>query len=68
MKSIRTSASFDGTSSNQSSDEQTLLNEEMAGTIMTVSKLGIIDKGRKIHVSNSFASIVEPNTKVDDGH
>ena len=46
MKSIRT-ASYKGTSSNQRGNEETLLNEEMAGTIITVSKLGIIDQGRK---------------------
>ena len=68
MKSIRT-ASFTGTGNkNQSSDDETLLNEEMAGTIITVSKLEIIEKGRKINVSNSFASIVEPNSKNDYGH
>ena len=68
MKSIRT-ASFNGTSSNQKGNEETLLNEEMAGTIITVSKLGIIDKGRKkIYVSNSFASIVEPNPTDDNGN
>ena len=46
MKSIRT-ASFKGTSNNQKGNEEILLNEEMAGTIITVSKLGIIGKGRK---------------------
>ena len=46
MKSIRT-ASYKGTSSNQRGNEETLLNEEMAGTIITVSELGIVDKGRR---------------------
>ena len=46
MKSIRT-ASYKGTSSNQRGNEETLLNEEMAGTIITVSTLGIVDKGRR---------------------
>ena len=64
-KSIRTAASE---SSHHTPGGKTLLNQEMAGSIITVSTFGITDSGRNICISNSFASIVETIAKIKHGY